>query len=186
MTGDRRSGRAGTVHSPRRYPRRTGEDDPAGASRVGAYPPKRPDHSNFFQRRVSSSGMYRGYSAPSRASEGKPFKAPIPISFAASKNHTETERGLQASPTSELRSSTSPMRREDSGRNGDEPPTGSIATLPDPSPTVPYWSMKASYQCGDPIPAPPPGVRPRENSRPRTPLVSYVSTSTSTPQITPS
>ena len=47
------------------------------------------------------------------------------------------------------------MRRDDSGRDGDEPPTGSIATLPDPSPIVPYWSAKRHLTCGNPVPAPP-------------------------------
>ena len=67
---------------------------------------------------------------------------------------TETERGLH-SPTSWSVSSTSPMRREDSGHEGDEPPTASIATLPDPSPIVSYWSAKRHLTCGNPVPTPP-------------------------------
>jgi regulatory associated protein of mTOR len=66
---------------------------------------------------------------------------------------SDTERGARTplhSPPSSLT-----QGRENGVLDQDGRPSGSIVTLPDPTPIVPYWSAKRHLTCGNPVPPPP-------------------------------
>ncbi|TFK56405.1 hypothetical protein OE88DRAFT_12946 [Heliocybe sulcata] len=63
-----------------------------------------------------------------------------------------TERGYQTNARSDPSSSQSTRSR---GPVMITEPNGSVGTLPDPAPILPYWSAKRHLTCGNPTPPPP-------------------------------
>ncbi|KAG5644146.1 hypothetical protein DXG03_009040 [Asterophora parasitica] len=62
-----------------------------------------------------------------------------------------TSRSDPSSKRRESRGGTSPVRRVNNG---------SADTLPDPAPSIPYWSAKRHLTCGNPTPGPPWSSKP--------------------------
>lgn len=71
------------------------------------------------------------------------------------RDSSETERDYRSTTHSDP---SSTQTRNSGGINGFsalDPHTGSVATLPDTVPIIPYWSAKRHLTCGNPTPPPP-------------------------------